>query len=63
MLPGLTRLYAIEILRSPRFLIIVLGGVLLVAGNALEGGSVYGTNTYPLTYMMLEVASVAVVYP
>ena len=57
MLPGLTRLYAIEILRSPRFLIIVLGGVLLVAGNALEGGSVYGTNTYPLTYMMLEVAS------
>ena len=57
MLPGLTRLYLGEILRSPRFLTIVLGGVLLVVGNALTLGSFYGTNTYPLTYKVLDVVS------
>ncbi len=55
MLPGLIRLYLTEILRSPRFLTIVLGGVLLVLGNALTLGAVYGTNTYPLTYKVLDV--------
>jgi len=55
MLPGLMRLYVAEILRSPRFLTIVLGGVLLVIGNALTLGSFYGTNTYPLTYKVLDV--------
>ncbi len=57
MLPGLMRLYLGEILRSPRFLTIVLGGVLLVIGNALTLGSIYGTNTYPLTYKVLDVVS------
>jgi hypothetical protein len=57
MLPGLTRLYVGEILRSPRFLTIVLGGVLLVIGNASTLGSIYGTNTYPLTYKVLDVVS------
>ena len=57
MLPGLARLYLGEILRSPRFLTIVLGGVLLVVGNALTLGSFYGTNTYPLTYKVLDVVS------
>ena len=57
MLPGLMRLYLREILRSPRFLTIVLGGVLLVVGNALTLGSLYGTNTYPLTYKVLDVVS------
>ncbi|MEP7329348.1 MAG: M1 family aminopeptidase [Betaproteobacteria bacterium] len=57
MLPGLTRLYVVEILRSPRFLIIVLGGVLLVVGNSMSGSSSYGTSTYPLTYRMLDVVS------
>ncbi len=55
MLPGLTRLHVSEIVRSPRFLIIVLGGVLLVVGNAWGGGQLYGTSTYPLTYRMLDV--------
>ncbi len=54
MLPGLARLYLAEILRSPRFLTIVLGGVLLVIGNAITLGSLYGTNTYPLTYKVLD---------
>jgi hypothetical protein len=57
MLPGLAGLYLREILRSPRFLTIVLGGVLLVAGNAMTLGSLYGTNTYPLTYKVLDVVS------
>ncbi len=57
MLPGLMRMYLREIVRSPRFLTIVLGGVLLVTGNALTLGSLYGTNTYPLTYKVLDVVS------
>lgn len=57
MLPGLVRLYLGEILRSPRFLTIVLGGVLLVIGNALTLGSFYGTNTYPLTYKVLDLVA------
>jgi ABC-2 type transport system permease protein len=57
MLPGLTRLYLSEILRSPRFLTVVLGGVLLVVGNASTMGAIYGTNTYPLTYKVLDLAS------
>ncbi|MGH8852580.1 MAG: ABC transporter permease [Casimicrobiaceae bacterium] len=57
MLPGLIRLYLGEILRSPRFLAIVLGGVLVVVGNALTLGAFYGTNTYPLTYKVLDVVS------
>jgi len=57
MLPGLIRLYLSEILRSPRFLTIVLGGVLLVVGNAITLGAFYGTNTHPLTYKVLDVVS------
>jgi ABC-2 type transport system permease protein len=57
MLPGLVRLYLREILHSPRFLTIVLGGVLLVIGNAVTLGSFYGTNTYPLTYKVLDLVS------
>lgn len=54
MVPGLARLYLSEILRSPRFLTIVLGAVLVVIGNAWTLGSLYGTNTYPLTYKVLD---------
>ncbi|HEX6706931.1 MAG TPA: ABC transporter permease [Albitalea sp.] len=57
MLPGLVRLYLGEILRSPRFLTIVGGGMLLVVGNAFTLGSFYGTNTYPLTYKVLDAVS------
>jgi hypothetical protein len=57
MLPGLARLYLGEILKSPRFLTIVLGGVLLVAGNAATLGALYGTNTVPLTYKVLDLVA------
>jgi len=57
MVPGLARLYLSEILRSPRFLAIVLAGVLLVLGNAATMGALYGTNTHPLTYKVLDVTS------
>lgn len=57
MLPGLAGLYLREILRSPRFLTIVLGGVLLVIGNASTLGSSYGTNTWPLTYKVLDLVA------
>lgn len=57
MLPGLMRLYLREIVRSPRFLTVVLGGVLLVIGNASTMGALYGTNTVPLTYKVLDLAS------
>jgi ABC-2 type transport system permease protein len=57
MLPGLTRLYLGEIVRSPRFITIVLGGVLLVVGNATTLGAVYGTNSYPITYKVLDLVS------
>jgi ABC-2 type transport system permease protein len=57
MLPGLTRLYLGEIVRSPRFLTVVLGGVLLVVGNATTLGVVYGTNSYPITYKVLDLVS------
>ena len=33
----------------------MLGGVLIVIGNATTLGSFYGTNTYPLTYKVLDV--------
>jgi ABC-2 type transport system permease protein len=57
MLPGLMRLYFGEIVRSPRFVTVVLGGVLLVVGNASTLGALYGTNTYPLTYKVLDLAA------
>ncbi len=57
MLPGLTSLYVGEIVWSPRFLTILLGGVLLVIGNAWGAGDTFGTDTYPLTYKMLDVVS------
>jgi ABC-2 type transport system permease protein len=57
MLPGLTRLYLGEIVRSPRFLTIVLGGVLLVIANATTLGALYGTNSYPITYKVLDLVS------
>lgn len=57
MLPGLAGLYLREIVKSPRFLTIVMGGVLLVVGNASTLGSISGTNTMPLTYKVLDVVA------
>src|SRR5439155_17813496 len=56
-LPALTALYLRETVKSPYFLAIVLTGVLFILGNARVIGSVYGTNTYPVTYQVLEFTS------
>jgi len=56
-LPGLVRLYLRETVKSPYFVAIVLTGALFILGNARVIGSIYGTNTYPVTYQVLEFAS------
>ncbi|HKY90489.1 MAG TPA: hypothetical protein VJM11_05585, partial [Nevskiaceae bacterium] len=55
--PGLTRLYLAEIVRSPRFLAIVFAGVLFMIVNSSTMGAIYGTNTWPVTYQVLEFTS------
>jgi len=44
-----------ETVKNVYFLVIVLTGLLLVIANASALGSLYGTNTYPVTYKMLDV--------
>jgi ABC-2 type transport system permease protein len=53
-LPGLVRLYLRETVKNVYFLVIVLTGVLFVLGNAKVIGATYGTNTYPVTYQVLD---------
>jgi ABC-2 type transport system permease protein len=56
-LPGLTRLYLRETIKNVYFIVIVLTGVLFVLGNAKVVGSQFGTNTYPVTYQVLDFTS------
>jgi ABC-2 type transport system permease protein len=56
-LPGLTRLYVRETVKNVYFGVIVLAGALFVLGNAKVLGSQYGTNTYPVTYQVLDFTS------
>jgi len=56
-LPGLITLYLRETVKSPYFVAIVLTGALFILGNSRVLGSLYGTNTYPVTYQVLEFAS------
>jgi ABC-type transport system involved in multi-copper enzyme maturation permease subunit len=56
-LPGVIALYLRETVKSPYFVAIVLTGALFILGNARVVGSIYGTNTYPVTYQVLEFAS------
>jgi ABC-type transport system involved in multi-copper enzyme maturation permease subunit len=46
-----------ETTKNIYFLVIVLAGVLMMLASALDLGSMYGTNTYPVTYQVLEVVS------
>ncbi|HEU4844996.1 MAG TPA: M1 family aminopeptidase [Burkholderiaceae bacterium] len=46
-----------ETTKNIYFLVIVLAGVLMMYASALDLGSIYGTNTYPVTYMVLEAVS------
>jgi ABC-2 type transport system permease protein len=56
-LPGLVALYARETVKNVYFSVIVLTGVLFVLSNAKVVGSAYGTNTYPVTYQVLDFVS------
>jgi ABC-2 type transport system permease protein len=57
MLPAMISQYLRETVKRPRFYTVVLGGAVFVIGSAKELGSIYGTNTWPLTYQVLEVTS------
>ena len=56
-LPGLVALYYRETVKNVYFLAIVLAGALFIFANAKTVGSIYGTNTYPVTYQVLDFAS------
>ena len=56
-LPGLVALYLRETVKNVYFVVIVLTGALFILGNARVVGSIYGTNTYPVTYQVLDFAS------
>jgi ABC-2 type transport system permease protein len=56
-LPGLVSLYLRETVKNVYFGVIVLCGALFILGNAKVVGSQYGTNTYPVTYQVLDFAS------
>jgi ABC-2 type transport system permease protein len=43
-----------ESLKNVYFVVIALAGVLVLFAGALNLGSIYGTNTYPVTYQVLE---------
>ncbi|NHZ82032.1 hypothetical protein F2P44_22530 [Massilia sp. CCM 8695] len=48
-----------ESVKDVYFAVIALAGVLAVFGASLKLGSMYGTNTYPVTYQVLELISEA----
>jgi len=43
-----------ETTKNVYFFVLVLAGVLTMYAGALDMGSIWGTNTYPLTYVVLE---------
>lgn len=46
-----------ETVKNIYFVVLVLAGVLIMYVSALDMGSMFGTNTYPVTYKVLEVIS------
>ncbi|OBV39007.1 ABC transporter permease/M1 family aminopeptidase [Janthinobacterium psychrotolerans] len=48
-----------ETVKNIYFVVIVLAGVLVMYASALDMGSIYGTNTYPVTERVLEIVSSA----
>ena len=46
-----------ETTKNIYFLVIVLAGVLMMIAASLDLGSMWGTNTYPVTYQVLDVVS------
>ena len=43
-----------EAVKNVYFAVIALAGVLALAVSAIDMGEIFGTKTYPVTYMMLE---------
>lgn len=48
-----------ETVKNVYFFVLLLAGVLLMYASALELGSMWGTTTYPVTYMVIETMSQA----
>ncbi|WUR14152.1 M1 family aminopeptidase [[Empedobacter] haloabium] len=57
LLARMTWLNLRETTKNVYFFVIVLAGVLTMYAGALDMGSIWGTNTYPLTYVVLEMVS------
>jgi hypothetical protein len=57
LLARMTWLNLRETAKNVYFFVIVLAGVLTMYAGALDMGSMWGTNTYPLTYVVLEMVS------
>ncbi len=55
--PSLVALYLRETVKNVYFGVIVLSGALFILGNAKVVGSIFGTNTYPVTYQVIDFAS------
>jgi ABC-2 type transport system permease protein len=56
-LPELVHLYLRETVKNPRFYLLVAGVAVFVIGSAKNLGGTYGTETWPLTYQVLEITS------
>ncbi len=56
-LPGMVALYLRETVKNVYFGVIALAGALFILGNAKVVGSIFGTNTYPVTYQVIDFAS------
>ena len=48
-----------ESVKNVYFIVIALAGVLVLAASGVTMGSMYGTNTYPVTYQILEMINQA----
>jgi ABC-2 type transport system permease protein len=56
-LPGLVALYLRETVKNVYFIALAVAGALFVFANSRVIGTLYGTNTYPVTYQVIDIAS------
>ena len=56
-LPSMVALYTRETVKSVYFFVIVLAGVIFVLANSSVAGTLYGTNTYLVTYTVIDFVS------
>ncbi|HEY0139749.1 MAG TPA: M1 family aminopeptidase [Thermoanaerobaculia bacterium] len=50
-----TKLHTVGVLTSIPFVIMTLLGMAMIWGNSTDLGALFGTNTYPVTHLMVEV--------